>query len=168
MKVRYLLPLAVLIVLAGCASAPIATDLPDITENPSQFRNKQIEITGPVLENSPPQGDEYRTWSFVIGSAGGDKVTVNEEGFNPATIEKAYRLVEEARKAHGEVTVTGTFRVGPYGELESGMEIDLDSVRYGNTEINTDMGPFVRQYYPYYYYPGPFFYPYGPYYPYYW
>lgn len=167
MKVRYLLSLAVLIFLTGCASAPIATDLPSIMENPDQFRNRRIEITGPVLENSPPQGDEYRTWSFVIGSARAYKVTASEEGFNPSTIEKAYRLVEEARKARDEVTVTGTLRVGPYGEIESGMEIDLDSVRYRDTEINTDRGPYVRYYYPYYY-PDPFFYPYGRYYPYYW
>ena len=146
--------------MVGCASAPIATDLPTIVKNPDQFRNARIEITAPVIENHPPQGDEYRTWTFAIGSSSAYRVTASEEGFNPSTIEKAYRLVEDARSAGDEVTVTGMLRVGPYREIESGMEIELDSVRYRGTEIKTDRGPFVREYYPHYYH-GPIFWHFG-------
>jgi hypothetical protein len=163
MSARYLLSFATLIFLTGCASAPIATDLSSIVENPDEFRNKRIEITGVVLDNPAPQGDEYRTWTFVIGSRRTYRVAASEEGFNPSTIEKAYRLVEEARRAGDEITVTGMLRVGPYREIESGMEVELDSVRYRDTEINTDRGPYVRYYYPYYYHPDPFFYHYGHY-----
>ena len=76
----------------------------------------------------------------------------SEEGFNPSTIEKAFHLVEKARQAGDAVTVTGRLRVGPYREIQSGMEVELDSVRYRDIEIRTDKGPFVRTYYPDHYY----------------
>ena len=152
---RYLPVIAILIGigLVGCASTPVATDLPTIIENPSEFRNTRVRITAPILTNSPPQGDEYRTWIFIVGLSETYRVMASEEGFNPSTIEKAYRLVEDARKAGGQVTVTGKLRVGPYHEIESGMEIELDSVRYGDVEIRTDKGPFVGRSYPYYHGP---------------
>lgn len=158
MRAGYLLALAVLITATGCASTPIATDLAAVTANPKQFRNEYIQITAPVLENSAPQGDDYRTWSFSIGESADYRIMASEEGFNPSTIDKAYRLVEEARRAGKPVTVTGKLRVGPYRELESGTELELVSIRYRDTEINTDRGPFVNRYYYYpYSYHGPFF-----------
>ncbi len=144
--------LILLLTTIGCASTPVAVDLPTVTDNPRQFKNKRVEIRGTVLENFPPRGDEYRTWSFFIGSADDSRIMVSEEGFNPSTIEKAYRLVEEARTNGDEITITGTVRVGPYREFESGMEVELDSVRYRGIIINTDRGPYVGDYYPYHYY----------------
>jgi len=94
MDARYLLVAGFLASMIGCASTPIMTDMSAIVDEPDSFRNKRIEISAPVLENSPPQGDEYRTWTFVVGSSGVYRVMASEEGFNPATIEKAYRLVE--------------------------------------------------------------------------
>lgn len=165
MKMKNLFILVILMATAGCASTPIRTDLPAVVGNPEQYKNKRIEVTGLVIENPPPQGDEYRTWTFVLGSPQSYRVSASEDGFNPSTIEKAYRLVEEARNAGEEVTVTGKLRVGPYQAIESGMEIELDSVRYRGTIIRTDRGPFIRRYYypsypyfPYYYY-GPYYYP---------
>ena len=159
MNVKCLLSCAVLVAVFGCASTPIPTDFPAIAENPDAYRNKRIEITGPVLENRPPRGDEYRTWAFTMGSSRTYRIMASEEGFNPSTIEKAYNLVEEARQAGDDLTVTGKLRVGPYRELESGMEIELDSVRYKDVEIRTDKGPFIRSRYPYY--PYSLFYHYG-------
>ena len=147
MNSRYLSAFAFLMFAVGCASSPISADISAVTASPGQFKNHYIEITAPVLENSPPQGDVYRTWAFSVGASSAYRILATEEGYNPATIEKAYRLVEEARKAGDAVTVTGRLRVGPYRELESGVELDLVSVRYGSTEINTDRGPFVRRYY---------------------
>jgi len=150
MHSRYLPAIAFLMFVAGCASTPTAADISAVTASPGQFKNRYIEITAPVLENSPPQGDVYRTWAFSIGASSAYRILATEEGYNPATIEKAYRLVEEARNAGDAVTVTGTLRVGPYRELESGVELELVSVRYGSTEINTDRGPFGRRdYHPY-------------------
>lgn len=143
--------LILLLTTIGCASTPIATDLPTVTDNPLLFKNKRVEIRSSVLENSPPRGDEYRTWSFFIGTSIGSRIMVSEEGFNPSTIEKAYRLVEEASTKGDEITITGTVRVGPYQEFESGMEVELDSVRYRDIIINTDRGPYVGYYDPYYY-----------------
>ena len=157
MQARFILLFTLLACLAGCASTPIAVDTATVIANPDQFRNKYIQITAPVLENSPPRGDDYRTWIFSIGTSANYQIMASEEGFNPATIEKAYRLVEEARRTGEPVTVTGKLRVGPYRELESGMEVELVSVRYRDTEINTDRGPFVGRYYYPYYYPGPVF-----------
>ncbi|GAB4351493.1 MAG: hypothetical protein Kow0099_35520 [Candidatus Abyssubacteria bacterium] len=159
MNMKCVVAMLAALMLAGCATPPVRTDLVSIKETPQQYKNKRIEITGKVLENSPPEGDEYRTWSFVVGGENTYRIRASEEGFNPSTIQKAYHLVEDARKVGGEVTVVGKLRVGPYQELETGMEIDLETVSYAGTAINTDKGPFVRNYYyyPYSYYPGPFF-----------
>ncbi|RJP63952.1 MAG: hypothetical protein C4532_20190 [Candidatus Abyssobacteria bacterium SURF_17] len=157
----------VLLIFTGCATVPIPTDLSAVTQNPHQFKNERIVLTGYVIENPPPQGDEYRTWSFVIGSSDGN-LRVSEEGFNPSTLEKAHRLVEQARLANEPVTIAGRLRIGPYQEIVSGTEIDLESVRYKDTEINTDKGPFTKHYYPHYYEPLWWRYHYYPYPPYYW
>jgi hypothetical protein len=152
--VKHLILLIVfLIFMGGCASAPIPTTLPAVVADPSQFRNKYIEITALVAQNPPPQGDDYRTWSFTVNGSGEYRLMASEEGFNPSTIDKAYYLVEDARNASEPVTITGRLRVGPYRELKSGMEIELVSVRYRDTEIRTDKGPFIH--YPYYH--GPVF-----------
>ena len=141
----------------GCATTPISTTAPAIVADPGQFRNEYIAITASVIENPPPRGDRYRTWSFTIGEPGAYRIVVTEEGFNPSTIDKAYRLVEDARSAGEQVTITGKLRVGPYHELESGIEIELVSVRYLDSEISSDKGPFVGgAYYPYSY-RGPIF-----------
>ena len=139
----YIRVLAVLIGIGmtGCASTPVATDLQTINAKPSEFRNTRVRITAPVLSNSPPQGDRYRTWIFIIGASDSYRIMATEEGFNPSTIEKAYRLVEDAREAGDEVTVTGKLRVGPYHEMESGMEIELDSVRYGDDAVGRGHKP---------------------------
>ena len=159
MNVKHVPFLVLLMAAFGCASPPIAAELSAVVENPGEYRNRRIEITGPILENRPPQGDEYRTWTFSIGSSETYRIMASEEGFNPSTIEKAYHLVEQARQAGDAVTVTGKLRVGPYREIQSGMEVELDSVRYRDTEIRTDRGPFVRTYYPYDYYWPPFWSP---------
>jgi hypothetical protein len=149
-----------LMLVGGCASTPIPTTLSAVVADPYQFRNEYIEITAMVAQNPPPQGDDYRTWSFTVNGSSEYRLLASEEGFNPSTIEKAYHLVEEARLAGEPVTITGKLRVGPYGELESGMEIELVSVRYRYTEIRTDKGPFIH--YPYYH--GPVFLHFGYYY----
>jgi hypothetical protein len=149
-----------LFLMGGCASTPIPTTLPAVVANPEQFRNKYIELTALVAQNPPPQGGDYRTWSFTVNGSGNYRLMASEEGSNPSTIDKAYLLVEDARKAHEPVTITGKLRVGPYRALKAGMEIELVSVRYRGTAIYTDKGPFV--YYPYY--TGPVFLEFGYYY----
>jgi len=157
MNAKHVLLLTILVGVFGCASPPIATDLTAIARNPGEYKNRRIEITGPVLENKAPQGDTYRTWTFTIGTSEAYHIIASEEGFNPSTIEKAYALVEKARRADDPITVIGKFRMGPYQDIRSGMEIELDSVRYRDIEIRTDRGPFVRTYYPYHhYYWGPY------------
>lgn len=146
--------------------------MPAVVENPELFKNENIELTVPIIDNPRPQGSTYRTWSFTVGGNADYRIMVSEEGYNPSTIDRAYYLVEEARKAGEPITITGKLRVGPYRELESGMAIELKSVQYRDTRINTDKGPFVRNYnYPYY--RGPVFLHFGyhyhhGHYPYYW
>lgn len=161
MNVRRVAAVASLVALTGCATTPIPADLASLTQNPAEYKNKRILVTGKVLENNPPQGDEYRTWSFVLGGPETYRITASEEGYNPSTIDKAYRLVEQARREGGKLTVTGRLRVGPYREIRKGTEIELDSVSYAGAQIGTDRGPFVRHYYYPYYYHGPFFFHYG-------
>lgn len=132
----------------GCASTPLATSLPEIVREPDRFKNKHIAITAPVLENRPPAGDNYRTWSFTLGGDAPHQITATEEGFNPATIDRAYLLVDDAMKAGDPVTITGRLRLGPYKALEQGMAIELGSVTYGGVRIGTDKGPFVGRSYP--------------------
>ena len=107
--VRYsVLILLFIMLLAGCASTPIPTTLPAVVANPEQFRNEYIEITALVVQNPPPQGDDYRTWSFTVNGSVTYRLMASEEGYNPSTIDKAYHLVEEARKAGEPVTITGS------------------------------------------------------------
>jgi len=164
MKIRWFPILFVaFITLAGCATTPpIRTDLTSIQQNPGEYRNKKVEVTAPVLQNPPPIGSSYLTWNFALGSSETDIIRVTKAGYNPATIVRAYTLVEEARRAGQPVTITGKLRVGPYRALRSGMEIDLDTVGYGEIVIDTNRGPYVNGYYPY---PPPFFWDY-PFYPY--
>ncbi len=152
MYMRYALILLLSFGLVGWKAAPMKMDLASVTQNPGQFDGKKIEITAPVEENTYPRGDEYKKWQFVLGS---DKagIVVYEMGFNPATIVKAYYLVEEARKAGENVTVVGKFHAKPYERSEHGVKMQVDSVRFGDKVIHTDQGEFV----PYYYggrYPG--------------
>jgi hypothetical protein len=72
-----------------------------------------------------------------------------ETGFNPETIERAYRLVDSARLRGEQVTVTGKLK-----DSKSGLKLDLDSVRYGSAIVKTDEGPFVEDYYGDDVYPG--------------
>ncbi len=165
-KVRRLfIFIAAVAVLAGCATAPpIPADLTSIQQNPAEFKNKEVEVTAPVLENPPPMGSSYLTWNLTLGSSETGIIRVTKAGYNPATIDRAYRVVEDARRAGQPVTITGKLHVGPYRALRSGMEIELDTVGYDGTVIDTNRGPYVDGYYPYYY-PPPFFWDY-PFYPY--
>ncbi|RJP17041.1 MAG: hypothetical protein C4520_17715 [Candidatus Abyssobacteria bacterium SURF_5] len=148
------------VALIGWKSASIETDLSSVTANPGEFSNKVITLSAPVVDNSVPEGREYKTWNFVLGSSG-SRLAVYEEGFNPATIVKAHSLVEKARLSGDEITVTGKFE-----ERESGMILKVASVRYGDTQINTDEGPFVETVYRDDCYPGgPLFYDGHTYYP---
>jgi hypothetical protein len=140
---KYMIVLAmavVSVVLAGCASTPMATDLSAVMQEPAQYENKTLEFTAYVAENQVPQGDEYRTWDFVLDSCDHGKLTVKEEGFNPAKIEEGYYLVEKARLEGDPVTVVGTVR-----KTDSGLRMELASVRYEDTVVNTDTGPFVPE-----------------------
>ncbi len=155
----FLILFSVLMTLAGCATTPIPSNLPSVMQDPAAYRNKTVEITAPVLDNPPPAGNTYRTWSFIVGSPETGSLTVSRSGFNPSTIDKAYRLVQEAWQAGQPVTITGKVRVGPYGALRSGIEIDLATVAYDGVVINARSGPYVGQYYYYspYFYMGPTF-----------
>lgn len=159
-KLYILLSLTLAMRAWGCASTPIPATLTDISENPQEYRNELVTVTAPVLSNPAPSGDIFRTWTFTIGSPETGRIMVTESGYNPTTINKAYNLVAEAVKDEAPITVTGELRVGPYGALREGEEIDLESVSYKGTTIATEEGPYEGGYY----YPGyaPFFYP-GPY-----
>ncbi len=169
----FLVALILLFLIAGCATPAVPTSVGTIMENPSEFKNRNISVTAQVLSNSAPSGDLYRTWNFVIGSPETGQILVTEAGYNPATIERAYELVSQAQEAGEPVTITGQLRVGPYGALRAGTEIQLKTVTYRNTTIDTGEGPYVGGFYspyywgpPYYepyFYPGPFFWGYGRY-----
>jgi hypothetical protein len=164
MNSKHFLAILLLIGLAGCATSPIVTDIVTVAANPVQFKNQLVELMAYVIENPPPTGDQYRTWTFVVGASGTGRIMVSEEGYNPSTIDKAYHLVEQARVAGEPVALTGRLRVGPYREIKAGTEIDLCSVSYKGTTIRTDEGPFTRDYYYYPYYGPPFRDPWFPYY----
>ena len=129
------------VALIGWASAATAADLTTVLEHPDQFFNQRIEITAPVVENAAPTGAEFKRWSFTAGASDA-KLAVSEAGFNPATIMNAHRLVEQARQAGDEITITGELERG-----DSGLIMKVDSVLHGDTRINTDEGPFVEEFY---------------------
>jgi hypothetical protein len=138
MKTKLLLILVVAsVALVGWTAQATAADLETVTSNPDRFLNQKVEITAPVLENPAPQGAEFKAWDFVVGRAG-HGLPVYEKGFNPAVIVRAHRLVEQARLAGDDITITGTLKHGAYGPI-----VRLDSVRYGDAAMATDVGPFV-------------------------
>ncbi len=163
-KIRWLPVLFIVFtMLAGCATTPpISTDLTAIQQNPGLYRNKKVEFTAPVFQNPPPMGSTYLTWDFTLGSSETGIIRVTKAGYNPATIDSAYRLVEEARWAGQPVTIAGKLRVGPYRALRSGIEVELYTVGYNGVVIDTNRGPYADAYYPYYY-PPPFFWDYPSY-----
>ncbi|GAB4345296.1 MAG: hypothetical protein Kow0099_25420 [Candidatus Abyssubacteria bacterium] len=124
--------------LVACATTPEATELSAVMQDPAQFENEYIEFTAPVAENRVPEGEKYQMWSFVVDSCEHGMLTVVEEGFNPARIEEGYYLVEKARREGDPVTVSGTIE-----RTDSGLKMELTSVRYGDTVVHTDTGPFV-------------------------
>jgi len=167
MNGRYLIAVVAALAVIGLSAPAAAADLTMILENPQQYEGKQVTITAPIAENMVPEGGEYRTWSFVLDSCGAaGLLTATESGFNPQTIEEAYRLVEEARLSGEPVTVTGTLE-----ESALGMELALNTVEYAGTKVNTDGAPFVDTYWygddgypgPVYFYEGRAYY--GPDYP---
>ncbi len=135
---KYGLIFVATLALMGWKSAPIQTELSSVAANPNEFNKKEITISATVAENSVPQGHEYKTWSFVLGSSN-RRLSVAESGFNPATIVRAHDLVEKARLAGDAITVTGKLKA-----TKSGTTLQLVSVRYGDVQINTDEGPFVK------------------------
>ncbi|GAB4335306.1 MAG: hypothetical protein Kow0099_07660 [Candidatus Abyssubacteria bacterium] len=162
MQSKYLITILMATFLVAWKDAPTPTDLRSLVDKPERFAGKEVEITAHVSENQAPTGREYKRWSFLVEN-GESSLEVYENGFNPATIVDGYRLVEEARLTGDPVTVTGRLRVD-----KQPMSLQLDSVRYGETRVDTDAGPFVQTYfadcYPgtplfydgYMYYPGEF------------
>ncbi|MBI4831973.1 MAG: hypothetical protein HY801_10565 [Candidatus Lindowbacteria bacterium] len=152
MNAKYLLVLAVVAVVVGMALPAMAkqADLAAVIQNPQQFMGRNVTITAPIAQNMVPNGGEYRTWSFFLDSCGtlGGLEAV-ESGFNPETIENAYRLVEKAPLKGDKITVTGKVE-----ESDTGFRLELASVRDADTQINTDEGPFVENYYGDEIYPG--------------
>lgn len=140
MNAKRLITLMVSVAVIGWATAAGAADLATVMKDPGQFLNKRIEITVPVVENSALQKGEFKRWTFTVGGAD-HKLAAYESGFNPATITEAHGFVEKAREAGEEITITGKLKDG-----KSGLFVRLDSVRHGDTTIDTDAGPFAEDY----------------------
>jgi len=147
MKIKYALAVVASLLLIGWRSAPpIEAKLSTVLGDPGQFHKKRVEITASVMENPAPTGAEYKKWTFTVGSAG-ERLAAYEKGFNPATIMKAHYLVERARLEGGEVVLSGKIRAAKNDIGKSGVKLQLDSVRYKDTLVKTDVGPFVEEEY---------------------
>jgi hypothetical protein len=166
MKSRWLIFLLfALLIIEGCATKPpMRISLSAIAQNPAEYKDENVEVTAPVLDNPRPMGDIYRTWDFTLGSPETGTILVSEAGYNPSTINKAYNLVQQAKADGQPVTVTGKLRIGPYRALKTGKEIALRSVTYKGTTIDLEEGPFTTAFYPYpdLYYARPMFWSYYP------
>jgi len=150
MNIKYIATMVAALAVLGMTMPATAADLATIMQNPQQFEGKKVSITAPIMVNMVPEGGEYRTWTFVLDACrAGKGLKVAESGFNPETIEEAYRLVEEARLRGDQLTVTGKLEKG-----DLGMQLALDSVTYGDVRVKTDEGPFVEDYYGDDVYPG--------------
>ena len=146
MHIRMIMVLLASLLVLGWRSAPtIATDLSQILDDPSKFDRERVEFSARVADNPTPTGAQFKRWAFTVASNDADHLRVYENGFNPATILKAHYLVEEARKAGGQVILTGKLRAGHGWHEDSGMKLQLDSVRYGGNTVLTDVGPFVDE-----------------------
>jgi hypothetical protein len=140
MKVKLIL-VATMIFAFGLTSTAVAAEFSAVVKAPDQYFGKQIEITAPVAVNSEPRGGEYKTWNFTVGSQS-SQLKVEDKGFNPAVIEKAYMLVEEARRAGNEMTFSGRLKA-----TDEGPVFELRTLQYNGTTIHMNEGPFVNPVY---------------------
>lgn len=165
---------------SGCAP-PLKATISDVAQDPTRFRNKEVEVRGSVVRNVV-QGDMYATWSLTLAS-NGEEIVCHEEGWNTGVIRQAWDLAERARERGEEVSVTGRVRMR-YREMVHGERVDLRSIAYKSQLLQTDYGDFpplgwaARRPHPFILSPRfwPFYYgPYSPYdwyfplhHPYYW
>ncbi len=145
MKIKYLLVPVAAMFLVGWRSAPqVKTDVATVIAAPEDFDRKRVEITASVADNPIPVGSYFKRWSPTVDSSG-QELTAYEKGFNPATIMKAYHLVEKARRGGDEVVLVGKVRMSQTKTGERIVKLQLDSVKYGSTTVRTDVGPFVDE-----------------------
>lgn len=147
MKVKLIL-VATMIFAFGLTSTAVAAQLSAVVKAPDQYFGKEIQVTAPLAVNSEPLGGEYKTWNFTVGSQSA-QLKVEDKGFNPAVIEKAYLLAKGARRAGDEMTFSGRLKA-----TDEGPVLELKTLQYNGTTIHMNEGPFVNTVYADDCYPG--------------
>ena len=125
---------------AGCATtAPVRLDISSVLQNPQTYKNKNIELTGHVVDYEPIRGDTYRTLVFTLGVEPDEKIFVSAAGYSAEAIAKASILVREAHEEHEHITVTGKLKVAKDQE-SAAPELKLKTVAYGGQKIDVTGG----------------------------
>ena len=122
---------------SGCATAPAARlDLTQALTNPQAYNDKQVELTGSVLNYEPLSGDVYRTLHFTLGGESGEQIEVFGSGYTAKAIADASTLVRDAFENREPITVVGLLSVPP----DAPPEIKLESVQYKGETIDIGRG----------------------------
>jgi hypothetical protein len=140
MKAKLLI-VATMIFVFGLTSTAMAADFSAVVKAPDQYFGKQIQVTAPVAVNVEPRGGEYKIWNFTIGSQSA-LLRVEDRGYNPAVIEKAYMLAEEARRAGDEMAFSGRLKA-----TDEGPVLELKTLQYNGKTLHMNEGPFINPVY---------------------
>lgn len=153
--------LLVPLLAAGCSTTPRRADVRTAVTDDTQLRNKLIEVHGWVRDYDPPQGDEVRTWNFVVEDEQGEQLRVYVDDRDAEDVAAADRLVRLARTADAPLVLVGYLRTGKYRNVTGGPRLELREVRYKDEWVR--LGP--RERYDPWPYPYPYYDPFwGPYY----
>jgi hypothetical protein len=139
------LALFLTVTAAGCATtAPTRADLSSVAENPQNYRNQRLELTGKVIDYEPARGDTYRTLLFTLGVGPTKKIPVFASGYTAEAIAKASQLVGEAHTANQPLTVTGKMKIGKTENDPAAAELRLESVEYAGRKVDVKHGQKTR------------------------
>lgn len=133
------------IVAVGCASRPPAEPVPFDNIDVREWKNKRIALTGRVDGFESFLGPDHGSMTFtLVGGAADDLVLCSESGHNVFVLTEVATLLLRAEDRGTPVTVIGTVRVGPYGEIQEGARLEMDSVRVDGNLIDTDHNDHAR------------------------
>ena len=132
--------LQMICLFSGCTtSKPVRLDMQGLLDSPQAYKNKNVALTGYVIDFEPARGDTYRTLYFMLGVGSDEKIAVSAAGYTAESISKASMLVGQAFEEHELLTATGRLKVRKQDESDK-VELKLRVIEYGGRKIDVARG----------------------------
>ncbi len=142
---RAFVVLVTVTVVAGCSSRPTARPVDIDRLEAEQWEDRRITLTGQVDTLDWVLGEATGSFTFLlVGSQPQSEILCSESGYNVLVLAEVVNLLKRAHSNGFPVTVTGTLRVGPHGELRSGQRLEVDTISILGNEIDTDYKDYYR------------------------